>query len=55
MQELHHAANEARHFEEELADVVIMACSIAGLELIDLGEAVERKRLYNITRSDRHE
>lgn len=53
--ELREAAISKTHFEEELADVIIMALSVAGHFGIDIGEAVEKKRLVNKSRSYEHE
>lgn len=39
-------------FEDELADIVLMACSIAGYYGIPLGDHVELKHAYNALRSE---
>lgn len=53
--ELRESASSKSHFKEELADVIIMALSVAGKFGIDIGEAVETKRAINQLRSYRHE
>ena len=42
------------HFCEELADIVIMCLSIAGLHCIDIDAAVRRKMEINKTRPWKH-
>lgn len=39
-------------FEDELADIVLMVCSIAGYYGIPLGDHVELKHAYNAVRSE---
>lgn len=48
------ASDDDMHYAEELADVVLMAHSTAGYLDIDLGRAVEEKRLINMDRQARH-
>ena len=52
--ELFAAADDEDHYQEELADCVIMPASVAGFLGYNLGEIVERKRLINIDRPHGH-
>ena len=54
VQELLDAANDPTHFAEELADVVIMALSTAGLLGIDIEKAVLDKMAMNKKRPYQH-
>ena len=54
VQELMDAANDPAHYAEELADVVIMALSTAGLLGIDIEIEVDRKMLINRCRPYQH-
>lgn len=48
------AADDRRHYAEELADVVIMALSSAGYLGIDIAAEVKRKMLINQNRPFMH-
>lgn len=49
------ASGDPHHYTEELADVIIMALSVAGHLDIDIHEAVMRKMAINVRRPYRHE
>lgn len=53
--ELMDASCDPHHFAEELADVIIMALSVAGHLEIDIHDAVTRKMEINVSRPYRHE
>lgn len=48
------AAGDAAHYREELADVVIIALSVAGHLGIDIGHEVARKMEINQKRTKKH-
>ena len=53
--ELMDASCDPHAFEEELADVIIMALSVAGHLDIDIHKAVTRKMAINVARPYMHE
>jgi NTP pyrophosphatase (non-canonical NTP hydrolase) len=48
------ANRELRSMDEELADIIIRVCYLAGAMNIDLNLAVQNKRAYNKTRPRMH-
>lgn len=55
IRELIFATEDTNHFREELADVIIMALSVAGYLGIDIDKAVQEKMEINRGREWRHE
>ena len=54
VQEIQRKGVSADGVAEELADVVIRVCDLAGYLDINLGRAVHKKMLYNATRPYKH-
>lgn len=54
VEELYDEAYDANHYTEELADVIIMALSVAGYLGIDIDKAVQAKMEINRGREWRH-
>lgn len=55
VEELMDASSDPHHYAEELADVIIMALSVAGHLNIDIHDAVIGKMAINVYRPYRHE
>lgn len=52
--EMQEACDSKEHYAEEMADVILVCMTFAGLLGIDIGAEVERKRAYNVTRPWKH-